>query len=119
MRMLGRDPRFDVDIPVSCSTRNGPVAHRMTNISRGGFFVQGLDPLPMHDELEVAITLPGQDVTIRARGRVVRSQDPRHDASSGAGAGAAIRILKMSLADRAVLESYLLRLELDAVGRAN
>jgi uncharacterized protein (TIGR02266 family) len=99
-------PRYEVSIPVDCSTRDAFVSNHVCNISRGGLFIRSETPLPLHSEVSLVLRLPGAERSIRATGRVIWNYDmPKGTARIVPGTG--IRFLDLPASDRALLESYL------------
>ena len=72
--MQRHDPRFDVSIHVDCASKAMFVAHRVTNISRGGLFIEG-GTLPIDTELTLHLHLDGAGAPIEAHARVVWNYD--------------------------------------------
>jgi hypothetical protein len=67
------DTRFSVSIRVDCATRDMLRAHRVTNISRGGLFIEG-SSLPIDTELPLLLYLGEHDV-MQVKARVVWNYD--------------------------------------------
>jgi uncharacterized protein (TIGR02266 family) len=107
--MPSRPARYPLDIPVNCATTGFFVSSRVTNISRGGLFIQSADPLPVHAEVDLAFTLPDTGTTILATGRVVWNYDVAK-ASARTLPGSGIRFLDMAPGDRALLDECLEKL---------
>ncbi len=105
--MTPRVPRYNVAIEVNCSTRDLFVANRITNISRGGVFIEKV--LPLDADVDLSFSLPGPNVTIGAKGRVVWTYDIRKD-SFHLVQGSGIRFVGMPAEERLVLEDYLQKL---------
>ncbi len=105
--MTPRIPRYSVAIEVNCSTRELFVANRITNISRGGVFIEKV--LPLDAEVDLTFSLPGPNVTIGAKGRVVWTYDIRKD-SFHLIQGSGIRFVGMPAEEQLVLEDYLQKL---------
>jgi type IV pilus assembly protein PilZ len=104
--------RYEVTIPVDCTTQQIFVSNHVCNISRGGIFIRSDKPLPLQAEVSLVLRLPEAGVSIRAIGRVVWNYDvPK--GSSRIVTGSGIRFVDMSASDRAALESYLKRLAKD------
>ena len=104
---MSREPRYSVEIHVDCATRDLFLANRVTNISRGGLFID--TRLPLDSEVELRFTLPEPPITIGARGRVVWNYDMRQG-SMQLIPGSGIRFTEMEPAHRALLDSYLKKL---------
>ncbi len=104
-----RDRRHKVRIQVDCTTQDMFVANRVTNISRGGVFVETRDPLPLDAEIQLTLTLPECQRTIRTVGRVIWNYDIRRGTAHVV-PGMGIKFMDMSAADRTLLEEYLARL---------
>ena len=99
-------PRYEVSIPVDCSTRNLFVSNHVCNISKGGLFIRSETPLPLNTEVSLVLRLPETEQCIRATGRVIWNYDiPKGTTRIVSGSG--IRFLDMPPSDRATLESYL------------
>ncbi len=101
-----RHQRYEVTIPVDCSTRHVFVANHVSNISRGGLFLRSDDPLPLNAEVALILRLPEAGQSIRAVGRVVWNYDLQKGTSRIV-PGSGIRFVEMSPADRVTLERYL------------
>ena len=110
---MSREPRFKVEIQVDCATRDAFLANRVTNISRGGVFID--TRLPLDSEVELRFTLPDPGITIGARGRVVWNYDMKQGTTKIV-FGSGIRFTEMEPAHRTLLDSYLRKLAQPAVG---
>lgn len=102
-----RGPRYHVAIQVDCATRDLFLANRITNISRGGVFIETV--LPLDTEVDLSFSLPGSDVTIGAKGRVVWTYDMKKG-SIHLVPGSGIRFVEMALQERQLLEECLTKL---------
>jgi type IV pilus assembly protein PilZ len=100
--------RYEVTIPVDCSTQQIFLSNHVCNISRGGLFIRSDHPLPLQAEVSLVLELP-DGVRIRATGRVIWNYDVVKG-SSQIIPGSGIRFVEMSPQDRTVLEAYLKRL---------
>ena len=99
-------PRYEVSIPVDCSTQEFFFANHVCNISRGGLFIRSDEPLPLQAEVSLVLRLPGTDESIRATGRVIWNYDIQKGTSRIV-PGSGIRFIGMAASDRSKLESYL------------
>jgi type IV pilus assembly protein PilZ len=99
-------PRYEVSIPVDCSTRHLFVSNHVCNISKGGLFIQSDSPLPLNADVSLVLHLPGTDQCIRATGRVIWNFDMQKGTTHIV-PGSGIRFVGMPPSDRALLESYL------------
>jgi uncharacterized protein (TIGR02266 family) len=107
--MPSRPVRYELDIPVNCSTSGFFVQNRVTNISRGGLFIQSADPLPLDAEIDLAFTLPDTGATILATGRVVWNYDIAKG-STRILPGSGIKFVDMAPGDKDLLEACLEKL---------
>ena len=98
--------RYEVSIPVDCSTRHVFVSNHVCNISKGGLFIRSDTPLPLNAEVSLVLRLPGSEQCIRATGRVIWNYDIERGTCHIV-PGSGIRFVGMSASDRAALESYL------------
>lgn len=112
-----REPRYSVDIRVDETTMPMFTAGRVTNISRGGLFIETPTPLPMHAPIDLALRLPELQTVLNVTGRVVWTYDVRRSTSQLM-TGSGIKFLDMSQDQREVLERYLGRLAPAATGLA-
>jgi uncharacterized protein (TIGR02266 family) len=99
-------PRYQVTIPVDCSTRDLFLSTHVCNIGKGGLFIKSETPLPLNAEVTVVLRLPEAEGCIRATGRVVWNYDIEKGTSHLI-PGAGIRFVDMSASDRATLERHL------------
>jgi uncharacterized protein (TIGR02266 family) len=102
--------RYEVSIPVDCSTRDVFVSSQFCNISRGGMFIRSETPLPINAEVAVVLRLPEPAPSIRARGRVVWNYDMAKGTTRIV-PGSGIRFVEMTAEDRRTLEGLLRELE--------
>jgi type IV pilus assembly protein PilZ len=103
------DERYQVSIPVDCSTLHMFISNHVNNISRGGLFLASDTPLPLNAEVSLVLRLPTAGTSIHATGRVAWNYDVRKGTSRIV-PGSGIRFVEMGPADRATLEAYLERL---------
>jgi uncharacterized protein (TIGR02266 family) len=101
--------RFEVDIAIDCTTKHLFLSNHVSNISRGGLFIQSPTPMPLDAEVSLVLRLPGYARPILAKGRVVWNYDVRKGTSRIV-PGSGIRFVDIPAGDRAVLEDYLSRL---------
>jgi uncharacterized protein (TIGR02266 family) len=101
--------RFDVRIRVDVSTSGMFLSYRMSNLSRGGFFMEMDDPYPLMSEVRLAFVLPGMNAVIRGIGTVVWNYDIQKG-SSHISPGAGIQFKEMSPEHRRLLGDYLAHL---------
>ncbi len=98
--------RYEVTIPVDCSTRDMFVSNHVCNISQGGLFIRSETPLPLNAEVALVLYLPATKGSIRATGRVIWNFDMQKGTTRVV-PGSGIRFVDMPASDRATLESYL------------
>jgi len=110
-----REPRHRVDIEVDETTSGMFTAARVSNLSRGGLFIETGRPLPLQAPVELALKLPEIGATVHVRGRVVWTFDMRKD-SAHLMIGSGIKFVDLDVEQRHVLESYLARLGTVAPG---
>jgi uncharacterized protein (TIGR02266 family) len=103
------DERYQVSIPVDCSTLHMFISNHVNNISRGGLFLPSGTPLPLNAEVSLVLRLPTTGATIHAKGRVAWTYDVQKGTSRIV-PGSGIRFVEMGPADRATREAYLERL---------
>jgi Tfp pilus assembly protein PilZ len=92
---------------VDCSTKDLFLANRITNISRGGFFIEA--NLPLHSEIDLCFRIPESQMAIDAKGRVIWTYDMKKDTAQLV-SGSGIKFTEMAQEDRTVLEDYLRKL---------
>jgi len=73
--------RYLVSLPVDCTTRDAFLSSRVTNLSRGGLFLEGEQTLPVGTEVNLCLGLPTPGAPILARGRVIWHFDIRKGSS--------------------------------------
>lgn len=72
------------------------------NVSEGGLLFVARRPLPVGSLIDITLNLPGSDRGITATGRVIRVEE-----RGGGRFEAALRVIDMSVRDRALLAKYL------------
>jgi hypothetical protein len=80
-------------------------AHRVTNISRGGIFIEG-SSLPIDTELTLQLHLGGTERPIEARARVVWNYDMKKG-SSHLVRGSGLKFVDIATEDLIRLHAYL------------
>lgn len=101
-----QDSRYAVELTVDSSTAEALVASRVSNLSRGGMFIECPHPLPIDSQVEVCLRLGSAERPICVRGCVAWTHDMRKG-SIRMLSGNGIRFTDLSAHDRARLESYL------------
>jgi uncharacterized protein (TIGR02266 family) len=104
-----REPRYHVDIRVDEQTSSMFTAGRVTNISRGGLFMETPTPLPIQSKIDLALQLPEIRTVLNLHGRVVWTYDIRRSTSQIM-TGTGIKFEDMTPEQHKVLENYLMRL---------
>ena len=104
-----KDPRFVVNLKVEYAMKDKIVAKYVTNMSKGGIFIQTEDPLPIAEEVPVKLTLPESNTIIEVVGKVVWTYDvQKGDDQVRHGMG--IRFVNLSPEWMALLEDYIEKL---------
>lgn len=106
MEMQRQDVRYPVDLRADYSTRDAFVSNSVTNLSRGGLFIESDNPLPVGAEVDLTLTLPGVDRVMRMRGRVIWNYD-MGKGSCHLVRGMGIKLVDMGTRERRRLEEFL------------
>lgn len=101
-----KDRRFDVKIKVDYSTKGMFVSNYVTNLSKGGVFIQTEDPLPLQSRIHLTFTLPEFNVTIKAKGKVAWTYDIKKGTSAII-PGMGIKFTDLSAEHKALIEDYI------------
>jgi uncharacterized protein (TIGR02266 family) len=104
-----KDTRLDVKIKVDYSTKDIFVSNYVTNLSKGGVFIETKTPLPVQSEIHFIFILPDFNVKIEAKGKVVWT----YDVKKGTGkvvSGMGIKFTDLSPQHKAQIEEYLMKL---------
>lgn len=80
-----RSARAPLVVRVSYSTIDALFSEFTRNINEGGLFIETESPPPTDTRVTLQFKLPGSDVPVQARGRVVRVQQPGGDEPAGMG----------------------------------
>ncbi len=104
-----KDPRLDVNIKVDYSTKGMFVSNYVTNLSRGGVFIQSDDPLPLQSQINLTLTLPELHVTIEAKGKVTWTYDIKKGTSAII-SGMGIKFTDLTAEHKALIEDYISKL---------
>ena len=102
-----KDPRAATPVAVKIQIEGTSEAyeHVARNLSSGGFFVETDSPLPVDTPVSVRFYAGSLDVTVEAKGAVVRSQPKA--VSSKVPAGMAIRFRESEKIGRRLLQRLL------------
>ena len=101
-----KEERFDVDIQVDYSTKDIFVSNTMTNLCRGGIFIQTDHPAPLQTVFRLKFTLPLSAEKIEVTGKVVWTYDIKKGTSL-IRPGMGIRFIDLSSDHKARLEAYI------------
>src|SRR5690349_24662228 len=82
-----RADRLEHEIPVAYRTVDGFITDWATNLSRGGMFINSLNPLPVGTTVRIILQLPGAPVPLEVRGPVTRVQELDTPTSQEPGTG--------------------------------
>ena len=95
-------PRVGVECWAEERCREGVYFHRVTNISRDGFFVEKKLPFPTGQTINIRLSLPGADNQFDAQTRVV---DNYLDSQANL-RGAGFQFLNLDAQTRAGIEAF-------------
>lgn len=98
-----KHPRIDVWIEVTFKSSNEFVTSYMSNISKGGVYIQTEDPMDLGTVLALTFQLPGQENLIKIKGKVVWYNPPGGMKVPGMG----VQFAEMPEEDRHILEGFL------------
>jgi len=104
-----KDARFEVKIKVDYSTKDIFVSNYVTNLSKGGVFIETKTPLPVQSEIRLTFILPEFNVKIEAKGKVVWTYDVKKGTSKVV-SGMGIKFTDLSPENKAKIEEYLMKL---------
>lgn len=104
-----KDPRFDVNIKVDYSTKGMFVSNYVTNLSKGGVFIQTEDPLPIQSQINLTFTLPEVNIKIEAKGKVTWTYDIKRGTSTVI-SGMGIKFTDLTAKHKALIEDYISKL---------
>jgi uncharacterized protein (TIGR02266 family) len=102
-------PRYDVKIKVDYRTMDMFLSNYVTNISKGGVFIQTENPLPLQSEIHLTLSLPELGATIEAKGKVAWTYDIKKGTSHIA-PGMGIKFVDLPPQQKTLLEDYLKKL---------
>jgi len=104
-----KDPRFDVNIKVDYSTKGMFVSNYVTNLSKGGVFIQTDDPLPLQSQINLTFTLPEFNIKIEAKGKVTWTYDIKKGTSTIV-PGMGIKFTDLATKHKTLIEDYISKL---------
>jgi uncharacterized protein (TIGR02266 family) len=104
-----REPRYQVDISVDETTTSIFTAGRVTNISRGGLFIETPAAPPIDTPVDLALRLPEIRTVLNVHGRVAWTYDMKKGTTQLM-TGAGIKFIDMTRDQLSMLEAYLTRL---------
>jgi len=113
---MRQHPRYNVDLRADAVTRDAFLSSRVSNISRGGLFLES-EHLPSDTEVMLTLALGETGSAVKAVGQVAWSCDVRKESIKTV-SGSGIRFVWMSAGDRTRLRGFLDVLEQSAVSPA-
>jgi len=96
-------PRIDVWLNVKFQSSKELVSCYMTNINKGGMFIQADEPQELGTVMALTFRLPGQGHLIRIKGKVVWNNSPGGFREPGMG----VQLIEMPEEDRHILEGFI------------
>ena len=99
--------RYRVHIKVDYETKDMFLSNYVTNISKGGVFIETKSPFPVSSEIELALELPEAQSTIHAQGRVSWTYDIKKGGPLVIVQGMGIKFTDIKPDDIKVLETYI------------
>ncbi|MBI3609856.1 MAG: TIGR02266 family protein [Nitrospirae bacterium] len=108
-----KDPRFDVSIKVDYSTKGMFISNYVTNLSKGGVFIQTENPLPIQSQINLTFTLPDININIEAKGRVAWTYDIKKGTSTIV-PGMGIKFTEIADEHKALIADYIRKLSTQA-----
>ena len=96
-------PRVDVWLNAEFQSAQEVAACYMTNISKGGMFMQVDKTLNLGAEVGLTFQLPGQEYVIRIKGKVVWTSPPGGRRKPGMG----VQLAEMPGEDRQILDKFI------------
>lgn len=101
-----REPRYAVNIRVDETTTSLFTSGRVTNLSRGGLFIETPAPLPIQSAVDLALHLPEIRTVLKVKGRVVWTYDVNRSTSQLM-VGSGIKFVDLSPVQHQVLTRYI------------
>lgn len=105
------DSRYQVNIDVDSESLKMFHAYYVSNISKGGVFIETNDPLPIQAAIKMTLRLPGISETIKVKGKVAWNCD-RDKKTGEMRMGMGIKFTNLSPEKQTVLMDYLSKLSL-------
>jgi uncharacterized protein (TIGR02266 family) len=96
-------PRVDIWIEVTFKSPLELISSYMSNISKGGMFIQTEDVMDLGEAIALTFQLPGQDNLIRAKGTVVWKAPLGGSLKPGMG----VQFTEMPEEDRLMLDGFI------------
>lgn len=93
------------------------LSNHVTNLSKGGLFIETPSPLPLQSEVLLKLTLPDVGAIMETKGRVIWTYDVKKGTARVV-PGMGIKLVETSPEHRQQLEGYLAGLEQKARGVA-
>ncbi len=107
-----RETRFDKVLKVTFENSDSLIEEYTHNISMGGMFIAGQQPLELNTQVEVRILIADIMKIIHAEAQVTHVVNPEDLGASGRIAGVGLQFMRFYDDDREALEEYVKRLEM-------
>ena len=101
------DPRYHVHIKVDYKTKDMFLSNYVTNISKGGVFIETKEPFPVSSEIDLVLELPEAQSTIHMQGRVAWTYDIKKGGPLVILQGMGIKFTDIKPDEIKVLETYI------------
>lgn len=104
------NPRYEVSLNVDYDSLYMFTGNYVSNISKGGFFIETNDPLPVQSEINLVLFIGDLGKKIRVQGKVAWNFD-RAIASGKMKTGMGIKFTNLTPEDKATLLDFIQEIE--------
>ncbi|UCD84320.1 MAG: TIGR02266 family protein [Deltaproteobacteria bacterium] len=102
-----REPRVSIFVRVDFKDKEDFIYYYSRNLSRGGIFIQTVDPLPPGTPIFLQLTLPGSTLPLEIESKVIWSRKEEEEGGTKVIPGMGIQFVRLDEQSKKLLDDFL------------
>lgn len=102
-----KEPRVSIFVRVDFKDKEDFIYYYSRNLSRGGIFIQTVDPLPPGTPIFLQLSLPGNPQPLEVESKVIWSRKEENEEGNKSIPGMGIQFLRIDEQNKKILDDFL------------
>jgi molecular chaperone DnaK len=102
-----KEPRVSIFVRVDFKDKEDFIYYYSRNLSRGGIFIQTVDPLPPGTPIFLQLSLPGNTQPLEIESKVIWSRKEENEEGNKSIPGMGIQFLRIDEQNKKILDDFL------------